>query len=74
MAKDKEPQQAAKRTAEEWAHELGHGKLHAGHFKPTVGKPHYAMAKALKGWPVGAEVTQAEYEQAVADAHAVRIG
>ncbi len=68
-----------KKTIEEWATAKGYlpeklpvpgrvGKLSVVTERPNPQFVHYAMAKAHRGWPVGAEVTEEEFDKAVEEA------
>lgn len=60
----------AKKTAEEWAAEKKHTRAQnrAGQKPAVVPDWRFAAAKAHEGWPVGKELTEAEYDAAVARA------
>lgn len=62
---DNEVQDAGVKAVEEWAKEKGHTGVDAWNF---------AAAKAYKTWPVGFEVTEEEYDNAVTEAGNLSIG
>lgn len=68
-----------KKTIEEWATDRGLlpamlpmraqvGRLAAQSERPNPRHHLFAMAKTHQGWPVGAEVTEEEFDQAVEEA------
>jgi len=71
-----------KKTIEEWATEAGYlpamlpmraqvGRLAAQTERPNPRHHLYVMAKVHRGWPVGAEVTKEEFDQAVEEANSL---
>lgn len=70
---------AEKRTAEEWAREKGM----ADRFMPPNGSAipvanpkfqAYAQARAHAGWPIGKELTEADFDAAVIEAQTPTFG
>lgn len=62
LAEKPEVQQPAHRTFEEWAQAAGTATWLA------------AATRACKRWPVGKELTQQEFDEAVREAASIRIG
>jgi hypothetical protein len=60
----------AKKTAEEWGAEKKHTRAQnrAGQKSAVMPDWRFAAAKAHEGWPVGKELSEAEYDDAVARA------
>lgn len=69
----------AKKPVETWAQEKGHGYVVLRVGKTEVAKPAkdawvFRAAQALERWPVGRELTEAEYDNACARAAGMKVG
>lgn len=62
----------ARRPIEEWRREKGHDRVMLGLDPGTLWM--FNAAVALRDWPIGAEVTEAEYDAAIAAATSMRLG
>src|SRR5688572_13207356 len=74
---------AAKKTVEDWANQKGllpemqaPGRARLGQFTVPSPRPNpkyvlFAQAKALRGWPEGAEVTEQEFDSAIKEAQGI---